>query len=360
MSRFQRGVIRTARLLDEVVTIGAKSEPERQPGDIAPDDALGGAEAEIEPHGTEPRGGSDYAETYEDDSDPDSVLLREREPEDDYPEDDADEPDAELLAEIDELRSKVRDLESANAEVSAAKAKLEAEIDGAKADYENKKKAIEAEAADIAAKAEAEAREKGYAEGRENGYKDGNDAARNEVRSEYDGKFASLASLLEGAAAKIEENFAQLVSLNQQRMLRLWFVMLCKMLNTEVEMNRDNVLNVLSDILTHLSDKNKIVLYVAPDDVRIINEGMKGEFQEVVRGVRHLEIKPDVNVDKGSCIVETDLGVYDARWRTQLEQIDIAIKKIFQTDSDRGAAVDYAHAMDKVFGGAAPAAEAQP
>jgi flagellar assembly protein FliH len=79
-----------------------------------------------------------------------------------------------------------------------------------------------------------------------------------------------------------------------------------------------------------VSDKNHIVIYASSEDVELLQDRLQGEFGDVLRGAKHLELKPDTNVDKGSCIVETNLGVYDARWRTQLEQIGMVVEKLLQ------------------------------
>ena len=55
----------------------------------------------------------------------------------------------------------------------------------------------------------------------------------------------------------------------------------------------------------------------------------RDEYSDLLRGVRHLEFTPDPNVDAGSCIVETNMGIYDARWRTQLEQVAGEIERLF-------------------------------
>jgi len=62
----------------------------------------------------------------------------------------------------------------------------------------------------------------------------------------------------------------------------------------------------------------------------LLEDKLEGEFGEILRGVKRLELKPDAHVDKGSCIVETNLGIYDARWRTQFEQIDGVVDSLFQ------------------------------
>lgn len=183
---------------------------------------------------------------------------------------------------------------------------------------------------DEAERACGEARLRGEAEGREAGHAEGLRTAKVEVEALYLKKLGGLVAFLESIAARLEADFSELVALNQPRMLRLWFGMLERMLKREVELKPDAVLPVLADILTRLSDKNSVVIYVSPEDIGLLQNSLDREFEEVLRGVRHLELKPDTNVDRGSCIVETGLGVYDARWRTQMEQVESALEKLFQ------------------------------
>jgi flagellar assembly protein FliH len=170
----------------------------------------------------------------------------------------------------------------------------------------------------------------GHEEGLKNGYDTGLGKARAEVEKQYREQFSKLVATLEEISARLEENFAELTALNEPRMLRLWQGMLSKMLRRETSLSPEGILNVLSDILSRLSDKNHILIYVAPEDMALLENRLEGEFGDVLRGVKHLEMKPDASVDKGSCLVETNLGVYDARWRTQLEQIDSAVENLFQ------------------------------
>jgi flagellar assembly protein FliH len=178
--------------------------------------------------------------------------------------------------------------------------------------------------------ARAEGRTQGHAEGLKSGHEEGLTKASAEVEEQYREKFSNLVSTLEGVSAKLEENFAELVSLNQPRMLRLWQEMLKKMLQRETSLEPDGIFDVLKDILSRLSDKNHILIYVAPQDLELLQDRLGEKFEDVLRGVKHLELKPDTSVDKGSCIVETNLGVYDARWRTQLSQIEATLESLFQ------------------------------
>ena len=113
-------------------------------------------------------------------------------------------------------------------------------------------------------------------------------------------------------------------------MIRMWSEMLKRMLQRQVELNPDTIEKVLSELIGRLSDKNNIVIYVSPDDIKKLEGNMDAKFQEALRGVKRLELKSDPNVEDGSCIVETGLGVYDARWRTQLGQVESVVDNIFQ------------------------------
>ncbi len=239
-------------------------------------------------------------------------------------------PDRELLAQIKKLQSSLTDSEVRNIELREAKEKLESEIDGVKSDYAQRKREIEANAAANAKKAADEARSKGHDEGYNKGYNEGLVKARAEIEKEYLDKFSQLAGVIEGLGKNLEANFADLVKLNQPRMIRMWSEMLRRMLQRQVELNPDTIDKVLTELISRLSDKNNIVIYVSPEDIKRLEGDIDAKFREALRGVKRLELKSDPNVDDGSCIVETRLGVYDARWRTQLAQVESVVDNIFQ------------------------------
>ena len=312
MSRVHRGVLRAVRLLPQAVKIGIEPEsapsPEQDEEQTPHNEALqDDASAALPEEGSSPSGGDLSA--------PENVARG---------------PDPELLSRIEELEAALEDTQARLEQTSAAREKLESEIEGVKADYAKRRKEVEDGAAAVAEQAAAEARSQGHQEGWDAGQAEGLAAARAEVEKEYLDRFAALTASLEGIKQRLEDNFAELVTLNRPRMLRLWSEMLRRMLCRQVELSPDTVNGILADILSRISDRNQLVIYVSPEDQALLEADMDTKFQEVLRGVRHLELKADSNVDRGSCIVETGLGVYDARWRTQLEQVDAAVDKIFQ------------------------------
>ena len=209
-------------------------------------------------------------------------------------------------------------------------ASLEAELAEAKNTFAQKERELTASVEAARGQARAEGKALGHAEGLKSGHEAGLTKAHLDVEGQYKEKFSGLVAVLEGVSVRLEERFADLVAQNQPRMLRLWQEMLKRMLRREMRLDPDAVLNVLSEVLSRLSDKNHVLIYVSPEDMGLLQASMNQEFEEVLRGVKHLELKPDASVDKGSCIVETNLGVYDARWRTQFGQIEAAVESLFQ------------------------------
>ena len=239
--------------------------------------------------------------------------------------------------EIEELSDNVKTLtvnlsnaEIKNMELSEDNRRLQSEIEVVKSDYERRRSKLESEAKANAKKIADKAREQAISEGQVRGYEEGLAKARQEVEREYLEKFSGLAGVIENLGKKLEADFSELVKLNEPRMIRVWTEMLRRMLFRQVELNPDTIDTVLAELLSRLSDKNQILIYVSPDDMKQLEGEVDTKFREALRGTKKLELKSDPNIEKGSCIVETGLGVYDARWKTQMTQIEAVVDEIFQ------------------------------
>ena len=236
----------------------------------------------------------------------------------------------ELTEHVKTLANSLSNAEVKNMELSEAKTRLESEIKSVKSDYEKRAKTLESEASANAKKIADRAREQALAEGQKLGYEEGLKKARQEVEKEYLDKFSGLAGVLENIGKKLNENLSELINLNEPLMIRIWTEMLRKMLFRQVELNPDTIDSVLNELLSRLSDKNQILIYVSPNDKTKLDAELDTKFREALRGTKSVEVKADPNIEDGSCIVETGLGVYDARWKTQLSQIESVVDGIFQ------------------------------
>ncbi len=235
---------------------------------------------------------------------------------------------AELLEEADQLRDAVRRVEQENRDLAARVTLSEKELSDERRRLETDRQRMKADMEAAAEAVRKAAEVEGAERGRSAGYEEGARKAREEIALEYEQKVSSLVALLESVHAALYESAEELAGLGMPRLIRLWERMLSRMLRREVELSDDTVQRVLRGILERLSDRDRILVYLNPADAERTS-GRRDVFGDLLLGVKHLEFIPDANVEEGSCIVETNLGIYDARWRTQLEQIHQEIDHLF-------------------------------
>lgn len=83
--------------------------------------------------------------------------------------------------------------------------------------------------------------------------------------------------------------------------------------------SRAGVQAIVRESLRGLSEREQLVLRLAPRDVEAINE-VRGELKRLA-GSKGLEIVADERVEMGGCLIETTGGGLDARLETQLQRL---------------------------------------
>jgi flagellar assembly protein FliH len=230
-------------------------------------------------------------------------------------------------AEVRKLRSELRGREKDLSESREECKKLKLQMETERAALDRERNDFRANAAAEAAALKEKSRAAGQKEGYDSGYSEGLAKAEESVRREYEGKFADAISLLEVIAASLEESRERLAKSHSPQLIRLWEMMLSKMLATTVDMDPKVIERVVSGLLKRISDRERIIVYLNPADVTMI-EGNKDALMDSIRGVKFFELMSDDHVEKGSCLIETNLGIYDARWKTQLEQVSSEVKNL--------------------------------
>ena len=238
-------------------------------------------------------------------------------------------------AEIRKLKSELRGRES-------EAARLRSELQDIRTKMSEERTALEREREEFYASAKLQAEEQmreasvqGYDDGYAKGHDEGLVRSEEKVRAEYESRFSELAALLSGVNDSLTEAREKLAVYHAPQLIRLWEVMLSRMLHYEVKRDREVVERLLLYILKRVSDREKIIVCLNPADIAMI-EGIKDNIMDSIRGVKFFELQADDYVECGSCLIETNLGIYDARWRTQLEQISGEIENLLM----EGAAQD--------------------
>jgi len=98
-----------------------------------------------------------------------------------------------------------------------------------------------------------------------------------------------------------------------------------KILGRELELAPEVVVDVAREAIRLVGEPQAVTLRAHPDDVEALERG-RPRLLERLRTSAALVIRADDRIGRGGCIVESELGVVDARLSTQLEAIERALR----------------------------------
>jgi type III secretion protein L len=98
-----------------------------------------------------------------------------------------------------------------------------------------------------------------------------------------------------------------------------------KLLGRTLSLEPAAVVDVAAEALTHAGEPRALKLRCHPDDLELLERG-RPRLLERCRSASVLRIEADEQIGRGGCIVESELGVVDARLTVQLDAIERALR----------------------------------
>lgn len=218
-------------------------------------------------------------------------------------------------AQIEEEGKKVAFLELQQAreqikiEMERFKIESEREIERGKFEAEKMIKEAELKVSEI----EHEAYKRGYDAGREEGYKEG----QAEVMRLID-RLGTIVS----TAVDIRDD---IIRSSEKLMTEMILMIARKVIKDEIVERREVVINNIKEALQRVKDRDRIDIRVNFADLDMTT-AHKDELIKMMESLKKVNIYEDSRVERGGCIIETDVGAIDARISTQLEAIEEAIR----------------------------------
>lgn len=169
------------------------------------------------------------------------------------------------------------------------------------------------EAGDIREKARAE----GYEAGRKAGYQAGLDEAKPVIDS-----FQALAGELARVRAEYYQNA-------EREMIDLVVAVARTVIGLEAERAPELVRKVILKAVEQLRSREQLIIRVNTDDLVEAQKAVP-QLTRMVEDIERVSFRGDPSVTRGGCMVETNIGMIDARIETQLE----AIRENFYTAQD--------------------------
>lgn len=235
------------------------------------------------------------------------------------------ETEEEIQKSLDEAHEKARQIEEEGKSVafnlvqeSKEKAKRDEEearhnaeqiVERAKLEVERMVKEAELRVAEI----EHEAYQKGYDAGREVGFKKG----QAEVRRLID----RLGTIV-GQAIDVRED---IIAASEKQMVDMILLIARKVIKDEIVERKEVVLNNIREALRRIKDRDRVDIRVNFSDLELTT-AHKDELIKMMESLRKVNIYEDSRIDRGGCIIETDVGSIDARISTQLKEMEEAIR----------------------------------
>jgi len=194
-------------------------------------------------------------------------------------------------------------------EMDHLKIDSEREIERGKFEAEKMIKEAELKVSEI----EHEAYKKGYDAGREEGYKEG----QAEVMRLID-RLGTVVS----TAVDIRD---EIIRSSEKMMTEMILMIARKVIKDEIVERREVVINNIKEAIKRVKDRDRIDIRVNFADLDMTT-AHKDELIKMMESLKKVNIYEDSRVERGGCIIETDVGAIDARISVQLDAIEEAIR----------------------------------
>ena len=150
---------------------------------------------------------------------------------------------------------------------------------------------------------------------RSDGFQQGLVEGQVEGRSAVEAAAAALSQALDHELAQREQMTVALA----HDAVELALELAAKIVHGTIEVQPERILDVVTDALRPISDRRRLTILVAPDDLELVTASLD-QLRGQAGGIELCEVQADRRVGRGGAIVRTSEGEVDATVATQLEK----------------------------------------
>lgn len=150
------------------------------------------------------------------------------------------------------------------------------------------------------------------------GFEAGQKAVKDQLQQEFTDKLLVKYAEFHSIVSTLEENFVKYEAAFEKVVVDLSFAITEKIIRRELE--RESIIkDVLKDSIKKIIGANEVVVKLHPDDYNSIIVESNNFLTE--NTFTKIKFEPESQIERGGCLVETEIGNVDARISTQLEEI---------------------------------------
>ncbi len=166
------------------------------------------------------------------------------------------------------------------------------------------------------------------------GLEEGRKEAFIKAKEEIDKNLSQLGSLI----MRIENLKSDLLKQNETSLVKLTMHVATRIAHHEVQVNNDCIIDILRQALEAAQVDEEVTVHVAPSQLEFL-ESLKKETDRKLEFLKKTKLVPLDSVDVGGCVIETNYGVIDARYKERLDKLWEALSESLYRVKDKiGAA----------------------
>lgn len=119
----------------------------------------------------------------------------------------------------------------------------------------------------------------------------------------------------------------------ENQMVELVLLISNKVVKVISEEQKDVVLSNVVQALRKMKSRGEVEIKVNLSDIKLTTDHIK-DFMEMIESVSAITVLEDSTIEKGGCIIETNLGRIDARISSQLREIEDRIRDLMPIKAD--------------------------
>ncbi|HWR50352.1 MAG TPA: type III secretion system stator protein SctL [Bryobacteraceae bacterium] len=126
------------------------------------------------------------------------------------------------------------------------------------------------------------------------------------------------------AAAAADARRQRLLESQESEIVRLAVRIAGKIIGEELRTHPETIVSIVREALESVRRERSLTIQVHPDLAGQVRSRLD-RLEQIVGGGRQIQVIADASVEPGGCIVESELGVIDARLETQLKCLEDAL-----------------------------------
>ncbi|MBU5437710.1 hypothetical protein KQI42_06810 [Tissierella sp. MSJ-40] len=172
-----------------------------------------------------------------------------------------------------------------------------------------------------------QSKDNGYKEGKDIGYSDGFEKGYDEGKRESDKLIKEALSIKESYLETKKDLLKDL----EKDIVELVTTIYQKVLYEKNEKDNEMIISLVLNGISNLDPTDNLTIIASKEDFGVL-EMSKDEILAKASLINNLEIKYDINLNKGDCILETSKGNIDVSLKNQLEEVKELLNTILDNE----------------------------